>query len=160
MERENTAKIKGMDLPISTKHSIELCNLIRYKTLQQAKKQLNLIYEQKKALPLRRFHKDRGHRKGKIGPGAYPIKATKEIIKLLNGLEANAQNKGLNTNSLVLVLVKANMASRPMRYGRQRGIRAKRTHIEIIAEEKIQEKFKTQEKKEQTTKEKSKETKK
>ena len=91
--------------------------------------------EKKLAIPLKRYHKDRGHRKGKIGPGFFPQKATKEIISLLNTLEANARNKGLNTETLFLKSAIANKASIPIRFGRRRR-GTKRTHIEIIAEEK------------------------
>lgn len=129
------AKVKGTALPISTKHAIEICNFIRNKSIEKSKKQLGLVLEKKLAIPLKKFHKDRGHKKGKIGPGFYPQKATKHIIILLNSLEANAQNKGITTKSLILTKAIANKASTPVKYGRQRGIRAKRTHINFEAQE-------------------------
>ena len=135
MDKETTAKVIGLDLPISTKHSIEICDFIRHRPITKAKKYLELVLEKKEAIPLKRFHKDRGHRRGNIGPGFYPEKATKEIISLLKGLEANAQNKGLNTTNLIISKAIANKASRPYRYGRKRGLKAKRTHIEIEAKE-------------------------
>ncbi len=135
MDKENYAMVMGVDLPISTKHSIELCSFIRYKTIKQAKKQLSLTLEKKLAIPLKRFHKDRGHRKGKIGPGFYPQNATKHFIMLLNSLEANAQNKGLNTEILYLKKAIANKAATSAHFGRQRR-NMKRTHIEFVAEEK------------------------
>ena len=135
MDRDNHAIARGLDLPISTKHSIEICNFIRYKQISRAQKQLNLVLQKRLAIPLTRFHKDRGHRKGKIGPGFYPLKAAKEILALLKLLEANAQNKGLNSEILFLKTVKANKASRPIHHGRRRRS-MKRTHIEMIAGEK------------------------
>mgnify|MGYP001609022232 CR=1 FL=1 len=136
---ENEAKARGLNLPISTKHCIEICNFIRYKTVKKAKKDLNLALEKKIAIPLTRFHKDRGHKKGKIGPGFYPENAAKQIIKLLNLLEANAQNKGLNKEELFLKTLIVNKASTTRRFGR-RNRSSKRTHIEMIAEEKIEKK--------------------
>ena len=135
MNKENYAIVRGIDLPISTKQAIELCNFIRYKSVIRAKKQLSLTLKKKLAIPLTRFHKDRGHRKGKIGPGFYPQKATKHIIDLLNSLEANAQNKGLNTEILFVKKAMANKAGTAAHFGRQRRS-MKRTHIELIAEEK------------------------
>jgi len=135
MKDENIVKVRGLNLPISTKQSIEICNFIRGKTLNLARKQLNLVLENKLAIPLKRFHKDRGHRKGNIGPGFFPQKATKTIIKLLNTLEANAQDKGMGTETLYLKEVIANKASTPLHYGRRRR-KMKRTHIEIKATEK------------------------
>ena len=134
MDKENIAKVKGMDLPISTKHSIEICDYIRYKSITKIKKYLELVMEEKEAIPLKRFHKDRGHRKGNIGPGFYPRKAAKEFILLLNGLEANAKNQGLNINDLIISKALANKASTPHKYGRKRGLKTKRTHIELMAE--------------------------
>jgi len=146
MDKENIAIVKGLDLPISTKHSIEICDFIRYKYINQAKKQLNLTLDKELAIPLRRFHKDRGHRKGKIGPGFFPQKATKEFLKLLKSLEANAQNKGLSIDNLYLQTAIANKASKVQRHGR-RNRTAKRTHIELNAIEKIIERKKQEAKK-------------
>ena len=145
MDNQYIAIVNGRNLSISTKHSIEICNFIRNKSLFRAKKQLNLVLENKLAIPLKKFHKDRGHRKGKIGPGFFPQKATKEIISLLNSLEANAQNKGLNTDSLYIKEIIANKASRPLHTGRKQRQLMKRTHIKIIGMEK-QETEKIQEK--------------
>lgn len=129
------AIINGQSLPISTKHSVEICNFIRSKNLQKAKTQLELVLKKKLAIPLKYFHKDRGHKKG-IGPGFYPQNASKEIINLLNGLEANARVKGMDVNTLFLETIIANKASRPRKPGRFFGRHAKRTNIKMIAIEK------------------------
>lgn len=135
MKNENTAIVYGKDMPFSTKHAIEISNFIRGKNLQKAKVLLEGALKKTTAIPLKRFNMDRGHRKGKVGPGAYLTKAVKFILGLLNSLEANAQNKGLTTSSLVIKEIIPNYASRPFHYGRIRRIRMKRTHIKIIAEE-------------------------
>jgi len=135
MANENTAVVRGRDLPISTKHSIEICNFIRKKTINTARKQLSLVLTKKLAIPAKRFNGDMGHRKGKIGPGFYPEKAAKEIIILLNSLESNINNKGLVSAGAYLEKATANRASRPMHHGRQRRRFMKRTHIEIVARE-------------------------
>ena len=106
MDKDNYAIAKGLDLPISTKHSVEICSFIRYKEVIKAKKQLSLVLKKKLAVPLTRFNKDRGHRKGSIGPGFYPLKAAKEILDLLKLVEANARNKGLNSDVLILKKIK------------------------------------------------------
>ncbi len=129
---EKSAIARGLDLPISTKHTIEICNFIRYKTIDHAKKELNLVLQKKLVIPLKRFHKDRGHKKSN-GPGFYPKKATKEMINLLNLAEANAQHNGLGSN-LFLKKIVVNKASSPTHAGRKRG-HMKRTHVEIEVEE-------------------------
>lgn len=132
------AKAIGRGLPISTKHAVEICSFIRNKNLGEAKEILGKVIEKKQAIPFRRF-KQVGHKK-KIGPGRYPKKASQQLLKLLNAVEANAQFKGLDTSSLVIKSIKANKAARMWHYGRQRRRKMKRTHIEIIAEEKPTEK--------------------
>jgi len=66
-----------------------------------------------------------------MGPGRFPIKTASEVLKLLNSLEANAQFKGLDTNSLVIVKMVANRAPKTWRYGRQRRRVMKRAHVDL-----------------------------
>ena len=137
--KENMAKVVGRSLPISTKYSVEICDFIGNKTTAEAKEELKKVAEGKKAVPFKKFKKGLSHKK-RIGPGRYPKKAALEIIKLLESVEANAQFKGLNTSNLKIKHICANLASRPWHYGRQRRRKTKRTHIEIIVEEKKEEK--------------------
>ncbi len=134
-KKENMAKVVGRALPISTKFAVEICSFIRHKNLSDAKKILQEVIELKRAIPFRRYKRDLSHKK-EVGPGRYPKKASKEVLKLIESVEANAQFKGLNTSNLEIVHICAHKASRPWHYGRKRGRRMKRTHIEIIVEEK------------------------
>ena len=149
MDKENTVHIIGKDLSISTKHSIEISSFVRHKSVQLAKKQLNLVLEKKLAIPLRRFHKDRGHRSGRIAAGFYPQKATKEILKLLTSLQGYAAHKGLDKENLYIKEIIPNKASTSYHYGRIRGIQTKATHIKIIAAEIKKKKEEKVEKKEE-----------
>lgn len=133
------ARIVGRSLPISTKFSVEICSLIRKKSTADAKKILQDVIDQKKSVPFRTFNRGLSH-KSANGPGRYPKNAAIEIIKLLEGVEANAQFKGINTSNLNIIHINAHLASRPWRYGRQRRRKTKRTSIEIIVEEKAVEK--------------------
>lgn len=132
--REGIAKALGLDLPISRKKSIEVCNFIRKKELSQAKKILERVIEQKQAIPYRRFNKDTGHKPG-IGPGRYPVKTCQEIKTLLERVEASAEQKGLDTKLLVITHISAQSGGSRMHYGRQRRRKMKRTHIEVVVEE-------------------------
>ncbi|MBN1386748.1 50S ribosomal protein L22 [Candidatus Woesearchaeota archaeon] len=133
-DKNNMARVAGLDLAISTKHSIEISSFIRGMDLQKAKRCLEDVISKKKAVPFRRFNMDMGHKKG-IGPGRYPVKAGGEFLKLLLSVEANAQSKGLNTGNLTLVHVSSHQASRPMKPGRHRGRVMKRSHVEIVVKE-------------------------
>ena len=110
----HSASVIGKDLSISTKHAIVISKYIRGKKLSWAKERLNEVMKFKTAVPFTVRRKDIGHRKGHMGPGRYPQKASKEVLKLLDSVEANAQNKGLDTNELYINAIIPNMASRPM----------------------------------------------
>lgn len=134
--KENQAIVRGLDLPISWKDSVEVCRFLRKKSLQQAKRLLQQVLDKKIAVPIKKYGLgDRGHKKSKVGPGFYPQKSTKHILQLLNTLEANAQDKGLNISNLIIKKLMPNKASLPWHHGRHRGRKMKRSHIEIIAEE-------------------------
>ena len=133
-DAEHMARALGNSLPISTKHSIEICSFIRNKSLNEAKKILSLVVQHKKAIPFRRFNKGIGHKKI-VGPGRYPENASREIIKLLESVEANAQFKGLNTSNLTISHICAHKSSKTWHYGRKRRRKAKRTNIEIVVME-------------------------
>jgi ribosomal protein uL22 len=136
---EHSAKVIGRDLSISTKHTIELANALRGKKLQKSKQFLQRVLQKKQVVPFTRFNRDMGHKPGPVAAGRYPQKATMVLASLLNAVEANAQNKGLDTENLIIKLIIANKASRPFRTGRTRRIKAKRTHVEIVVEEEEQE---------------------
>ncbi len=151
---ENIAKAILRDVSISTKMAVEVCSLIRNKRLEQAKNILGKVIEKKQAVPFKRYKKDIAH-KTKIGPGKYPVKVSKEILKLLDQVEANAQFKGLSTSDLIILKIKADKASTPWHYGRKRRRKMKRTHVEVVVKEKIEKKKpeEKEERKEETKKE-------
>ncbi len=135
MSEEHIAKVNGKDLPISTKNSIEVCNFIRNKTVADSKRILQGVLEEKRAIPAKRFNKDRGHKRGRIAAGIYPKNVCRQIMMLLESAEANAQNKGLNVDNLIIKSITVNKASAPWRYGRFRRRKTKRTHISVVVEE-------------------------
>ena len=146
----HSAKVVGRNIAISTRHAIVISNFIRGKKLSWAKDKLAKVLDYKIAVPFTVHNKKIGHRKGDLSSGRYPINATKEVIRMLNSVEANAQNKGLDTDALVISSIIPNKASRPWHNGRQRRTKMKRTHLEITLEEKVNEKKK--QKKEAATK--------
>lgn len=90
------------------------------------------------------------HREGNIATGKFPIKASKEILKLIETAESNAQNLGLSSD-LIISHISAHKASMQFHFGRKRRRRMKRTHLNIIIEE-IKEKSKVKEYKKETKK--------
>ncbi len=132
--KDNMAKLLSKDLSISTKFTIETCNLLRNKDTKKAKKILDNIVNMKQAVPLLRFNKDVAHKPG-IASGRYPVNIAKTLLKLINNVEANAQFKGLNTNNLQIIHIAAHKASEPFHFGRHRRRKMKRTHVEIVVKE-------------------------
>jgi len=128
------ARCVGIGLPVSRKDSIEICSFIRGKKISRVKSELKEIIDIKKALPIKRFNKNLGHKK-KIGPGKYPKKTAEEILKLVESVEGNAQFKGLNTAELIICHASACKGVTQWHYGRQRRIKAKRTNIVIVVKE-------------------------
>jgi large subunit ribosomal protein L22 len=126
---------KGVALPISFKHSVEVCRFIKNKKVNDAKKLLQNVISKKTAIPFRRYNWDLGHKK-KIGPARYPEKASSEFIKLIENVEANAQFKGLNTSNLIITHISAHKAGKAWHFGRKIRRKMKRTNIEIVVEEK------------------------
>ncbi len=132
---DHMAKSLGLALPISTRHSVEICKEVRGKKLEKAKSFLEAVIAMKTPVRFRRYNKDVGH-KPKVGPGRYPIKACTHILDMIKSAESNALYKGLNVNSLFLVHISAQAAARTWRYGRHTRRRNKRTNIEVVLEEK------------------------
>tara|TARA_Y100000310_G_scaffold22873_1_gene21853 strand:+ start:1246 stop:1803 length:558 start_codon:yes stop_codon:yes gene_type:complete len=121
--KKTEAVVNGQNLPISTKHAIAICKYIRGKGVDKAISMLEEVEKMKKAVPMKG---EIPHRKGKIMSGRYPIKAVKEIIKLLKSLKSNAVVNELELEKYVIFCV-PNVAARPYRrFGRTR---FKRTNL-------------------------------
>lgn len=130
---DNHAKAVGVSLPISRKESVEICTAIRGMNVQKAIKYLEDVVALKKAVAYRRYNTDTGHKAGMMA-GRYPQKSSSHILKVVQNAEANAQFKGLSTANLVIIHAVANKGPTVMHAGRTGG-KAKRTHVEIILEE-------------------------
>jgi large subunit ribosomal protein L22 len=72
--------------------------------------------------------------------GRYPVKAAREILKVLIGAEANAENKGLDTDRLRIIHAATNQGmkvkrSLPRAQGRNSPMIDIMVHVEIALEE-------------------------
>jgi len=135
------AKSLGTSVPISPKHAREISKNIRGMKLEQAKRFLKEVTLLQRAVAFKRHNRDVGHKKG-MAAGRYPVKASTVMLTLLKTAEANAQHKGMSVGDLVVTHIVTNRDAAQLKYGRQRGVVAKRAHVEIILEEKkIEEKI-------------------
>ncbi len=105
LDPEKTVKASGREIRVSHKHAREVCKSIKGMMLDKAKDYLRDVTEEKKAIPFRRYNKKSGHRHGleKAAAGRYPIKAAAKILKILEGAQANAENKGLDVDKLRII---------------------------------------------------------
>ncbi|MBN2458009.1 50S ribosomal protein L22 [Candidatus Woesearchaeota archaeon] len=125
----------GRSLQVSTKQCIEIAGRIRGRRLDYAKRLLADVIAMKRPLPYKKYLGDIGHKKGKVGTGRYPVKACGMVLKLLESSEASAQFKGLDTGNMVVVHSNAHLGAKQWHYGRQRRRKIKRTHFEVVLEE-------------------------
>jgi large subunit ribosomal protein L22 len=130
---EHEAKAVGIGLPISMKHSTEVCKAIRGKDLEYAKRILDAAIDLKQAIPYRRYFEEMAHNKN-VGPGRFPIKTCEQIKLILESAEANAQIKGLSTSKLFIKHISAQLGGKVFHQGRN-GRKGKRAHIEVVLAE-------------------------
>ncbi len=126
---KTVAKARMLDLPISPKHSVEISNALRFKSITHAKRVLQGVIDLEKPVRFTRFDQDLGHKPG-IGAGRFPQKAATHFLKLVASVEANALHLGLNTSNLKIVKLVSNKGAVPAGGGRIRRTH-KRTNLEI-----------------------------
>jgi len=110
--------------------------------LSDAEDYLQAVIAQKKAVPFKRHKKEVPHRRGLEGwaAGRYPVKASKAILKVLKGLRANAEEKGLDTDRLRIIHAAAQRGGRirkyiPRAFGRASPYEQQLTHVELAVAE-------------------------
>jgi large subunit ribosomal protein L22 len=127
VENKHYAQVFGRNLRISLKHSKGIGRFIKYKKIERAINDLELVIKKKIAVPM---VGELPHRKGKgMMSGRYPINASKEFIKLLKNLNANSSVNGLELENVRVVEVIANKAPDQMHRGGR--TKFKRTHVQI-----------------------------
>ena len=142
LDPDKTVLASGREIQISHKHAREICNAIRGKLVDKAKEYLEEVIEMKRSVPFKRHHKKVGHRSDLVGwdVGRYPVKAAQKILELLNSLEKNAENKGLEVDRLLLFHAASQRGRKnkrifPRAFGSSSPKVTILTHIELAAEE-------------------------
>ncbi len=139
------AKASARDVPISYRKMVDLVALLRGKKLSEAREILQRVIEKKEAVPIRRYHGKQAHRRGladKAGwpVGRYPVKAAKYLLKLLDNVENNAIDKGLDVDRLKIIHMAVHKAITLKRYmprafGRSTPRFKHYSHVEIVVKE-------------------------
>ena len=139
VDPDKTAKAYGYELHCSLKDSKNLAHALRGKKTQDAKKYLEEIIDLKRPLPALTHKRKRAHQKG-IGPGSFPQKAAKYMLKTLENAENNAEYKGFDVENMRIIHISAYggriiRGIMPRAQGRATDKNTKTTNIEIIVEE-------------------------
>jgi len=143
LDPTKTVKSAGRELRVSHKAAHEICTAIKGKTLNQAKTYLDKVITKKQPVPFRQYKKKLGHRHGEL-QGAfaarYPQKTAQKILQVLQGAEANAEFKGLDTERLRIIHASAYPGMKlkrfqPRAFGRSSPRHQTLTHIELVLEE-------------------------
>ncbi|HKZ50101.1 MAG TPA: 50S ribosomal protein L22 [Candidatus Nanoarchaeia archaeon] len=127
-------RVAGRNLPIPHKASYEIAKFIKHRRVEWAIKNLELVQQNKVAVPFRRYNSDVTHKPG-MAAGRYPRNASIYLVKLLKNLRGAAKSKGLNTENLVIIHATATKGPARRRYGRKMGFERKNTHVELVARE-------------------------
>lgn len=85
----------------STKYCVNIGKYVKGKNLDNIINYLEKVMQKKVCVPWKTNNDKVPHKKG-MGPGKYPVKASKEIIKLLKSVKSNAKNKGMNEDKLLI----------------------------------------------------------
>jgi large subunit ribosomal protein L22 len=93
---EKMARATGKELHISPKHSMEICRAIRGLPITSAIDLLENVIALKEPIRFRRYNSMVPHRRRNGysrfgGPGRYPVKAAKAILRVIESAQANAE---------------------------------------------------------------------
>lgn len=117
------------DVRASQKHCMYICSFIKGKKIDDAIALLGEVIKLKRAI---KFKGEIPHRKGNMMSGRYPVEASKIMISILKGLKGNVIVNQMDLDKTRITTAFATQAHRPARAG---GIKAKRCHIYLIANE-------------------------
>jgi len=139
IDPDKTAKAYGYELHCSLKDSKNLAYVLRGMKTEQAKKYLEEIITMKRPLPAIYHNRKRAHQKG-IGPGSFPEKAARYMLKTIKNAENNAEYKGFDVENMKIIHISAYggrvvKGIMPRAHGRATDKNTTTTNIEIVIEE-------------------------
>jgi len=142
LDPDKTVKCAGRELRVSPKAAVEICRTIRGMKVEKAKELLEEVSAKRRAVAYKRYKKEVPH-KSLDEPwyaGRYPVKTASAVLKILEGLEANAEYKGLNLGKLRIIHASSHRGMKlrnytPRAHGRSSPSFNTLTHLEIIGYE-------------------------
>ncbi len=137
---EKVARASGRAIPVKPKFAVEVCRAIKGRTVPKAKAFLERVVKLEEAVPFKKTVRHVKHRKGKMGPGQYPVKVAAAVLRVLENAEANAEYKGLEPEDMVIFHACAHRGTpipgmMPRAHGRATAWNTSTSHIEIMIRE-------------------------
>jgi ribosomal protein L22(archaeal)/L17(eukaryotic/archaeal) len=134
-----SAKARAQDQPISPKFAREVAGMIRGMKVNTAVMMLEEVIEETRPVPLKRYNKRVSHKKG-VGPGRYPVKASKAILGVVKSAMSNAEYKGLDVSNMAISTISIARGQTipghmPRAQGRATQWNQETANIEVIIEE-------------------------
>ncbi|MDR3206593.1 MAG: 50S ribosomal protein L22 [Candidatus Methanoplasma sp.] len=134
-----SAKARAKDQPVSPKFAREVAGLIRGMKVDNAIAALEDVIALERPVPLKRYNKRVSHKKG-VGPGRYPVKASKAILGVVRSAVSNAEFKGLDSSNMAISTITIARGQTipghmPRAQGRATQWNQETANIEVIIEE-------------------------
>lgn len=128
---------------ISHKHAREIATALRGMSIERTRVFLEDVIARKIAVPFRRHNNEVAHRSNiqdGFFAGRFPQKTAKEILKLLDNLESNAEYKGMDLERLRIVSAVVHKGTKlerftPRAMGRTSPKFDTLVHVELVAQE-------------------------
>ncbi len=142
-EKNKHVRASLRETQISHKHAREVALAVRGMYLNKAREFLENVVRLKQPVAYRRYKIQVGHRSGLQGfpAGRFPVKTSKEFLRLLDNLEANAEYKGMDLDRLRLIHLSAYPGVKikrftPRAHGRNSPKINTLVHVEVVGMEK------------------------
>jgi ribosomal protein L22 len=126
--KKTEALVNGRNLGISTKEAVAVCDFIRGKDVDHALRDLELVTQYKRAVPMRG---EVPHRHGNMMAGRYPQNTVKEFIALVKSLKANALMHEMELEKCTITAM-AHQASRPYKRFGQGKIKRSNVQLKLV----------------------------
>ncbi|HET6405761.1 MAG TPA: 50S ribosomal protein L22 [Candidatus Thermoplasmatota archaeon] len=141
VDPETTAKAAGREIPVKPKFAVNVAKALKGKSVKQARTFLEEVIALKTPVPFRVHKRQVKHRRGKVGPGQYPVSVAAAYLRVLNDAASNAEYKGLDPDNMYVWHAAAHRAAplpgfMPRAQGRATQWNKQCSHLELVLKNK------------------------
>ncbi len=136
---DTSAKARSSEQPVSPKFAREVAGMVRGMKVEAAINALEEVIAVQRPVPLKRYNKRVSHKQG-VGPGRYPVKASKAILAVIQSAVSNAEYKGLDLSNMTVSTITVSRGQTipghmPRAQGRATPWNQETVNIEVIIQE-------------------------